>query len=156
MQLSLHNRSGMPMPYSLGLHPYFPRLPGSSVTADVGEMWTATPAMIPSQTVAGDTLIDLGRGQLLASAPFVDNTFTRWKGPARITQPDLGLEIELSASPDCRFFHVFIPEGSDFFCAEPTTAMPNAFNRQAGESGAKAVAPGGTVSMDMQLTVRKL
>jgi aldose 1-epimerase len=68
------------------------------------------------------------------------------------------LEIELSASANCGFFHIFIPEGTDFFCAEPTTAMPNAVNRPepAGESGAKVLAPGAAVSMQMQLAIRKL
>ncbi len=158
MQLTLQSRSDKPMPYSLGLHPYFPRVPGSKVTADVAGMWVANPDMIPTEKVAPAKLIDLAHGQLVAQAPFVDNTFTGWKGPARILQPGLGLEVELSASANCGFFHVFIPDGADFFCAEPTSAMPNAFNRPepANESGAKVLAPGAAVSMQMQLAIRKL
>ena len=65
--------------------------------------------------------------EVVSKAPFVDNTFTGWRGAARIEQPELGLAITLEASPECRFFHVFIPPGQDYFCAEPTSAMPNAW-----------------------------
>ncbi len=157
-QLSLHSRDDKPMPYSLGLHPYFPRTPGSRVQADVTGMWQSDATMIPSQLVPATTLVDLGKGQSVAKAPFVDNTFTSWKGPARITQPELGLEITMEASADCGFFHVFIPEGTDFFCCEPTTAMPNAFNRPeaAAQTGAKVLGPGASITMEMHLRVRQL
>jgi aldose 1-epimerase len=118
-------------------------------------MWVANPILMPVEKVAAATLIDLVQGQKVANAPFIDNTFTGWKGPARITQPELGLEVELSAS-GCSFFHVFIPDGADYFCAEPTTAMPDAFNRQPAESGAKVLQAGATASISMQLIVRKL
>jgi aldose 1-epimerase len=158
VQISLRNRSDKPMPYSLGLHPYFPRVPGSSVTAAVDGMWDSDATQIPTKRIAAETLIDLAKTQSVATAPFVDNTFTGWKGPARIAQPELGFEVELSASANARFFHVFVPQGADFFCAEPTTAMPNAFGRpeSAAETGAGVLAPGATATMEMRLAVRRL
>lgn len=158
LQLSLRSRDDKPMPYSLGLHPYFPRTPGSSVKTEVAGMWQSDATMIPSKLVAATTLVDLGKGQVVSKAPFVDNTFTGWKGPARITQPELGLEITLQASSDCGFFHLFVPEGADFFCCEPTTAMPNAFNRPepAAQTGARVLKPGASITMEMHLGVRKL
>ena len=156
--LSLRSRDDNPMPYSLGLHPYFPRCPGSRLTASVKGMWRGDATMIPTEFVGATDLIDLGQGQSIAKAPFVDNTFTGWEGPARIEQPELGLEITLKASANCSFFHVFIPEGEDFFCAEPTTAMPNAINRleSAKETGLAVLEPGETVAMEMVLGVRRL
>jgi aldose 1-epimerase len=158
MQLTLRSRDDKPMPFSLGLHPYFPRVPGSTIAAKVGGMWLSNPNMIPTQCVPATALIDLGKGQSVATAPFVDNTFTDWQGPARITQPELGMEITLEASAECGFFHVFVPQGADFFCAEPTTAMPNAFNRPepAGRTGARTLMPGASITMEMHLGVRKL
>lgn len=156
--LSLRSRDDKPMPYSLGLHPYFPRRPGSRLTASVKGMWRADSTMIPTELMAATDIIDINKGQVISKAPFVDNTFTGWQGPARIEQPELGLEIALKASANCGFFHVFIPEGEDYFCAEPTTAMPNAMNRpeSVDETGLGVLAPGQTVSMEMQLSVRKL
>ncbi len=156
--LSLRSRDDKPMPYSLGLHPYFPRCPGSRVTAAVKGMWRGDSTMIPTGLVAATDLIDLGQGQLIAEAPFVDNSFTGWQGPARIEQSELGLEITLKASANCGFLHIFIPEGTDYFCAEPTTAMPNAVNRPepAEETGLGVLEPGETVAMEMHIGVRKL
>jgi aldose 1-epimerase len=158
LTLSLHSRDDKPMPYSLGLHPYFPRRPGSRIKATVQGMWLADDTMMPTEHVAATRLIDLGNGQTVAAAPFVDNTFTGWQSPAVILQPEVGLEIALQALANSAFLHVFIPEGADFFCVEPTTAMPNAFNRPESPelSGASVLAPGATVSLDMRLIVRTL
>jgi aldose 1-epimerase len=156
IRLSLRSRDDKPMPYCLGLHPYFPRLPGSCVAADVSGMWESDSTQIPTRHVAADTLIDLAKGQAVVKAPFVDHTFTGWKGPARITQPELGMEIAMEASAD--FFHVFIPQGEKYFCAEPTTAMPNAFNRpeSASVTGVRVLQPGATEALEMNLAIRKL
>ena len=158
LTLSLTNRDDKPMPYSLGLHPYFPRRPGSTLKASVNGMWEADETTLPVRHVPAAALIDLAAGQRIAAAPFVDNTFTGWQGPAVITQPDLGLEITLTASANSSFLHVFIPEGADYFCAEPTTAMPDAFNRPepAAVTGAGVLAPGASAAIDMQLKVRSL
>lgn len=158
MVLSLTSRDDKPMPYTLGLHPYFPRRPGSTITAQVAGMWRADLTMIPTELVAATDLIDLSNGQVVSKAPFVDNTFVGWQGPARIKQPELGIEITLKASANAGFFHVFIPEGENYFCAEPTTAMPNALNRPEpeAETGAGVLNPGQTVAMEMLLSIRKL
>jgi len=158
LTLSLKSRDDKPMPYSLGVHPYFPRRPGSKLKAAVKGMWLADDTMMPTDYVAATKLIDLGNGQIVGAAPFVDNTFTGWQSPAVITQPELNLEIALQASANSGFLHVFIPEGTDFFCAEPTTAMPDAFNRPESPdvSGAGVLAPGATASIDVRLVVRAL
>lgn len=154
--LSLTNRDAKPMPCSLGFHPYFPRHPASIIKAEVNGMWQASATMLPTDHVAAEALIDLNRGQVVWKAPFVDNAFSGWCGPAYIIQPELGFEVALSASQNCRFLHVFIPEGADFFCAEPISAMPDAFNRSepADISGAKVLVPGATESITMQIAVR--
>jgi aldose 1-epimerase len=156
--LSLRSRDDKPMPYSLGFHPYFPRLPCSKLKAAVKGMWQADDTMLPVALVPATAVIDMSGGQVISAAPFVDNTFTGWQGPAVVTQPELGLEITLMASANSSFLHVFVPEGADFFCAEPTTAMPNAFNRtESGDvSGARILAPGETASIEMRLKIRAI
>jgi len=158
LALSLRNRDDKPMPFSLGFHPYFPRGAGSLVKADVAGMWQSDPTMLPTVHATGSPLIDLPHGQVVSKAPFVDNCYTGWRGAARIEQPELGLSISLEATPECRFFHVFIPEGQNYFCAEPTTAMPNAFNRpeKPAVTGAHVLDPGAAFAIEMRLGVRKL
>jgi len=156
LRLTARSRDEKPMPISLGLHPYFPRLPGSRLTARTNGMWLSDPTELPTEL--GAPRIDLANGVVISKAPFVDNCFPGWHPPARIEQPELGLELALSASAECPFFHVFIPTGADYFCAEPTTAMPNAFNRPepAAVTGARVLAPGASLSIELVLTARKL
>lgn len=158
LALTLRSRDDKPMPYSLGLHPYFPRRPGSKLKAAVKGMWFADATLMPTDHVNADKLVDLNAGQTIAQSPFVDNTFTGWQGPAVITQPELGLEITMTASANAPFLHAFIPEGADFFCVEPTTAMPNAFNRpeSAAVTGVQVLAPGATATIEMRLAIRPL
>jgi aldose 1-epimerase len=156
MKLTIRSRDDKPMPFSLGFHPYFPRTAGSKLTAKVSGMWKADSTMLPTEP--GTPLVDLPGGVVISEAPFVDNCFSGWRPPAVIEQPELGLVITLQASAQCPFFHVFIPTGTDYFCAEPTTAMPNAFNRPepASVTGARVLAPGASLSIEMGIAVRKL
>jgi aldose 1-epimerase len=156
-QLTVRSRDSKPMPTSLGFHPYFPRMPNTRLTASVKGMWQVDPTMTPTDHVEGSPLLDLSRGALLDHAPFVDNCFTGWHSPAHIDQPDSGLDISLEASPECTFFHIFVPVGQNFFAAEPVSAMPNAFNRPepATVTGARVLAPGASFSIEMRLGVSR-
>lgn len=155
-RLSIRSRDAHPMPVSLGFHPYFPRQAGTRLTASVEGMWKGDALMIPTELVDGSPLVDLAHGALVDKAPFVDNCFTGWRSPARIDQPDGGLAVTLEASPECSFFHIYIPVGQTFFCAEPVTAMPNAFNRSepASVTGSRILAPGASLSIEMRIAVR--
>jgi aldose 1-epimerase len=146
------------MPTSLGFHPYFPRTASTRLTASVAGMWKADSTTIPTEHVTGSPLLDLARGALVDKAPFVDNCYTGWHPPARIDQPDSGLTISLDASPECTFFHVYAPVGQNFFCAEPGSAMPNAFNRPepANVTGVRTLGPGESFSIEMRIAVRRL
>lgn len=156
IRLTIRSRDAHPMPVSLGFHPYFPRHAGSRLWASIRGMWNGNSLMIPTDHVDGSPLIDLAHGALVDKAPFVDNCFTGWRSPARIDQPDGGMAVTLEASPECSFFHIYIPVGQTFFCAEPVTAMPNAFNRKepAGVTGARTLAPGASLSVDMRIVVQ--
>jgi aldose 1-epimerase len=155
--LTVRSRDTKPMPTSLGFHPYFPKTASTRLTASVAGMWKADSTMIPTEHVVGSPLLDLAHGALVDKAPFVDNCHTGWRPPARIDQPDSGLTISLEASPECTFFHVFIPVGQNFFCAEPGSAMPNAFNRPESSSvtGAHVLTSGASFSIEMRLRVSR-
>jgi len=156
-RLTVRSRDAKPMPTSLGFHPYFPRSASTKLTASVKGMWMCNETMIPTEHVAGSPLLDFAHGALVDKAPFVDNCHTGWRPPARIDQPDSGLAISLEASPECTFFHVYVPVGENFFCAEPGSAMPNAFNRPESSSvtGAHMLASGASFSIEMRLGVSR-
>ena len=145
--LALTNGDVASMPASLGFHPYFPRRPHSRLRASVVAVWLTDQTQIP--TVKTAPFVDLANGIEPARAPFVDHCHTGWHGPAWIDQPDDKLRITLSA--DTSFLHVFVPQGEDYFCAEPVTAMPDAVNRREPpqETGLRSLAPGATFSLSM-------
>lgn len=156
-RLTVRSRDAKPMPTSLGFHPYFPRMPRTRLTASVKGMWKCNDTTIPTEHVEGSPLLDLAHGALVDKAPFIDNSHTGWSGLARIDQPDSGLAITLEASPECTFFHVYDPLGETFFCAEPVSAMPNAFNRPepASVTGARVLAPGESFAIEMRIGVHR-
>jgi aldose 1-epimerase len=158
IKLSLRNRDTSEMPFSLGFHPYFPRNASTRLTATVAGMWEADATMLPTDYIANGLPIDLAHGGAkLFGAPFVDNCFPGWKQPARIDQPESGYAVSLEATEDCTFLHCFVPVGESFFCAEPVTTMPNAYERPepASTTGARALEPGESFSIEMRLRVIK-
>ena len=157
IKLTLRNRDTTEMPFSLGFHPYFPRKRSTRLTATVAGMWEADPTMLPTDYITKGLPNDLEHGAILFGAPFVDNCFPGWKQPARIDQPESGYTVALEATADCTFLHCFVPVGEDFFCAEPVTTMPNAYERPepAAVTGARSLQPGDSFSIEMRLRVSK-
>jgi len=155
IQLAVRNRDARAMPVSLGFHPFFPRLPRTRLSALVKGMWQCNETILPTVHVAGSPLLDLPHGAALDKAPFVDNCYTDWHGPAHIAQPDDGIDVTLNASPQCRFLHVYTPLGADFFAAEPVSAMPNAVNRRepAEQTGARTIEAGESFGIEMHIAV---
>jgi aldose 1-epimerase len=145
--LGIVNRSARAMPVSLGLHPYFLRAPGARLFADVAGVWLNDETGIPTAPSGPAHFLDLAHGAVLADAPFVDHCHFGWRHIARIARP--GREITLTAGPQLGHLHVFAPRGENFFCVEPVSAMPDAFNRAA--SGMRVLDPGESFTVSMTL-----
>lgn len=153
ISLRLTNHDDSAMPFSLGFHPYFPRLDGTLFTADVEGVWLASEAGIPTERAESKRFLDLASGAPLAFAPAVDHCHYGWRGEARIDQPSLDMSVRFSASSDLDFLHVYVPAGENFFCAEPVSAMPNAFNwpEPARLTGLRALAPADSAIVWMRI-----
>lgn len=158
IRLGLENRSDTPMPFSLGLHPWFVRSAATVLYAQVDGVWLADDTTLPTALEEGSHFLSMAGGAALKNAPFVDNCHTGWRGPAVIESPDQGLKITLTASPQCPFLHIYTPVGSDFVCAEPVTAMPDAFSREepTAETGMRVLAPGGHFAMEMTIRAEEI
>ena len=145
--LSVANHGEDAMPTSLGFHPYFPKYPQSRLTAAVDGMWLTDKALIPS--ALRPPILDFTNGAGLDGAPFIDNCFTDWSGRAAIDQPDIRIALRAGT----RFVQIFVPEGLDFFCVEPATAMPDAVNRPepTRETGLLALPSGATFTVSMTI-----
>lgn len=151
LELLLSNRADSAMPASLGFHPYFPKAAGTVLEAAVDGVWLSDETGIPTAAAAPDHVADFAAGAPLADAPFADHCHFGWTGRAVIRRPSGA--IELTASRALDHLHVYNPPGLPFFCAEPVSAMPDAFNR-AGSATIAVLPPESTVSVWM--TLRKL
>lgn len=159
VELSATNLSESPMPIGLGFHPYFPRAREARLKANVGAVWRMDDEVMPIERVELPTGLDLPGGVALSGVT-LDNGFEGWDGATLIEWPDLGIKLELTASPLlARRLVVYAPAGEDFFCVEPVSHMTDAFNRaDQGEpdTGMRVLEPGEAVSACMRLTPRRL
>jgi len=145
------NRSGEPLPYGFGFHPYF-NYPGERE-----EVYLRVPAagrMLMEELIPTGGIAELeGKYDLRQMKPAaglaLDDVFTGMaqEQPAVIEWRDSGVRLTLNASH--RFTHLIVydqPE-NPFFCVENMTCSPDAHNLFtkgfAEASGLKIVPPGG-------------
>ncbi|MBI1365444.1 MAG: aldose 1-epimerase [Alphaproteobacteria bacterium] len=158
IDLGVTNLSKEAMPASYGFHPYFPRLSGSRFKTSAQGVWLVDDQFIPLRLSSGAHFLSLEEGVLLDQAPFVDHCHTGWRGAVTIDQPACGMTVEMRASRDLGFLHIYTPENAPYFCLEPVSAMPDAVNRPEPPSvtGLREIAPGETASAFMTLSARAL
>jgi aldose 1-epimerase len=152
VRLSLENQSGAGMPAGLGLHPYFPRTPGTTLTAHVDGMWQTDGGGIPTRLAPPPAAL-LENGLRVDEVP-LDNAFTGWSRAATIEWPERGGRLILTGSEGLDVLAVYTPPGKGFFCAEPVSHGTDAFNRaDAGErgTGMRVLAPGERWAVSMTL-----
>lgn len=145
--MTIRAEGAQPMPAALGFHPYFPAA-GALIRAHTQSAWVADARGIPAshQEIAACALL---RGAGGPSALALDHCFTGWDGLARLTWPSH--ELTLRATPNPGFLQIYTPQGADYFCIEPQTAMPDAFNRPASQSGARSLAQGEELDLTLEI-----
>jgi aldose 1-epimerase len=142
IELSVTNLSDEAMPAGLGLHPYFLRGDADTISIGATRMVTSGPDDIPN----GEAAIIAGE-KSIESIQGMDNLLLDTNGRARLRAA--GVRCDLTAR-GAAGFHVYIPEGEDFFCVEPVSHRPSAFSDDAEQHSIK---PGETRQLTMQLTI---
>jgi aldose 1-epimerase len=148
------HRGEAPLPYGLGLHPWFPRTPQTTVRARVGGVWLCGDDPIPTRhTRALPDGWDLNRGAPM-NGPLIDNGYDGWDGSARIDWPERGLAVHLTMEPLStprgpiapEYCLVYRPPVGDAFCFEPITQPIDAFHLS-GRPGLVPLARGETLML---------
>ncbi len=137
IEASLVNTGEEAMPAALGFHPYFPS-ERARVKAEVTGGWI-TVSMLPQELGCEDAASLIRAGAAPADIP-LDNCLVGWNGEAVVSWPTHA--VRLTTEPRLQRMQIYAPPGADFFCIEPQTAMPDAFNRDNPESGTVTLAPG--------------
>ena len=141
------------MPAGLGLHPYFPKPPGTTLQAKVSHLWEIDAAVIPARRIPVPPQYDFSAPQSLDHAR-LDHCFDGYGGVMEISWPGRPIGLRVTSSPHLRHFVVYTPENEDFFCAEPVSHMPDAINRMDTiDTGLVILEPGQSLAADYRFEV---
>ena len=150
--LRLSNLSDTPMPYGMGLHPYFPKRQGVVLTAQVASHLRLNEQLLPAEVESLPRNLRLPDG-LDLNEQSLDNVFCGWQQAAHISWTGLQRGLLLQASAGCNHLVVWSPQGRDFCCIEPVSNLPNGFNLAADFPDAFAILPAGaTITMTFSFT----
>ncbi|CAB3933775.1 aldose 1-epimerase [Achromobacter insolitus] len=137
--LGITNLGDTPMPFGLGLHPYFT---AEGVTLHARREWPADADGLP----AGSKAVHVR--ELRRSASGCDTYLSQWEGRATLHWPD-GHQLALHADPAFAHLVVYTAGGSEFLCVEPVTNVADAFNLAAAgdaRTGMRVLEPGARFS----------
>jgi aldose 1-epimerase len=147
VELGLTNEGDGPMPAGLGWHPYFPRTPGTTVTAGIRAVWLTDGEAMPTALVPAPPAADLARG-VRADATPLDNAFVGWDGRAVVAWPERRARLAMTAGPPLEVLVVYTPAGRPFLCVEPVSHVTDAVNLAAAgraDTGLRSLPPGATL-----------
>jgi aldose 1-epimerase len=126
--LDVTHLGSKPLPYGLGLHPYFVRNGATRLRSKTNGVWLSGTDPIPTvHTENFPPTWDYNQSAPLAG-PLIDNCFTGWDGQARIDYPDRGFSVTM-AMADCNGYSLmYRPPDLSYFCLEPITHPIDAFH----------------------------
>jgi aldose 1-epimerase len=152
VELSVTNVGDRPAPVGLGFHPYFPNAGQARLTAQTDGVWMIDAEILPVSWASGHPVADWRSGAPLRTESLIDHCFTGWDAEARIDLAPGGPAVRMTASPECRFLHVYSPPDQDLFCVEPVSHRPDALHASDPESeGIRTLAPGESFAIWMRL-----
>jgi aldose 1-epimerase len=138
--LAVANLTDSAMPLSLGFHPYFESPARLSATVD--GVWHTGEDLIPDRWDEAEPFRAHDVDMLS-----LDNTFTGWDRRAVID----GEAGRIAIASDVGYLHIFAPKGRSFFCLEPVSAAPDAFNHP--ERGMQILPPGAETVTEMKVSL---
>lgn len=156
----VHRGTGL-LPYGLGLHPWFPRTPGTRLEASAAIVTLEDSRHLPAGqiAVAGRPDWDFNVSRKLPGA-WINNDFSPWNGRAEVRWDDRGLALDIASSdPHLGTYILYSPASdADFFCFEPVTHPVDAHNRPGGpeRNGLAALRPGETLRIRCTFAPRLL
>jgi len=155
IDLTVTHLGDKPLPYGLGLHPYFPRNAQTFFQAKAEGVFLSGEDPIPTgHTTTLPATWDYNQPAPL-EGPFIDNCFTGWDGKAIITYPDRGIILTM-LMPDCNGYSLmYRPPNLDYFCFEPITHPIDAFHME-GQPGLAYLGRGDSLALRTRFLVEPL
>jgi aldose 1-epimerase len=152
IELAVTHLGEQPLPYGLGLHPYFVRDAATRLQSKTSGVWLSARDPIPiAHTSEFPPTWDYNHPAPLDGPP-IDNCFSGWDGRSVINYPDRGLTITMDMV-DCNGYSLmYRPPDLPFFCLEPITHPIDAFHME-GWPGLAVLSQGQSLALRVKLTV---
>lgn len=145
--LSVTNTADRPLPFGLGLHPWFPSEGAGEMRFAAERFWLEAPGGIPADAISLPPELDFAQG----GPPFShwrNNCYEGWGRELTVAYPAKDFAVQMTASETLDWLMVFNPVDWGTFCLEPQSQLPAAHNK-AGEGapfGLVELAAGETLS----------
>ena len=124
--LSIYNPSELPMPCGVGVHPYFIHPETAQISFVSSHIWHHKTDPIFDRPYPTPKQWDFSKPRNLVED--FDTAFGGWDGNASVFYPEQNLKISINASDIFHHVLLYHPKNADFFCLEPTSNTPDAFN----------------------------
>lgn len=149
--MTLRNDGPVAMPFGFGLHPWFDRDADVELRFAATEFFMEGPQGVPSERLATPPELDYSRSRPLPDT-WRNNDYGGWNGVAEIRFPSRRLGLRFEAEPIFGHLMLYADPERPFFCLEPQSNAPCAFNRLGTGMGEVILEAGQT----MQGTIRFL
>lgn len=151
IRLTLRNLAQSPMPYGIGLHPYFPADGAPRIETEAAAMWETDADVLPTRLVRRPD----ARQPIEVAGAGLDNVFAGWSRRARVVWAKRNAALHIKADAPLDFLVLYTPPGESFFCAEPVSNVTDAFNFTTGEradAGYRVLEAGESCSATVRFT----
>jgi aldose 1-epimerase len=146
--LTLTNRGRAAMPFGFGLHPWFIRDADVLLEFKASHFFMEGPEGIATERLATPPELDFAQGRPLPDT-WRNNDYGGWDGKAKLRFPLRRLGLRIEADPVFGHLMLYADPAQPFFCVEPQSNAPCAFNRSgaaAAGMGTIVLAPGESVA----------
>jgi aldose 1-epimerase len=152
IELTVTHLGRQPLPYGLGLHPYFLRNAQTRLLSKASGVWLSGEDPIPVEHTADfPSTWDYNTPSPL-EGPLIDNCFTGWEGHCAVDYPDLGLTVTMTMADCTGYSLMYRPPGLSYFCLEPITHPIDAFHMP-GRPGLAVLSSGESLSLRAKFVV---
>ena len=156
--LTLQNDSILPMPYGMGIHPFFVRDNNTEIQFEAPKIWFRGGDPILGHPYTAPRELDFKNTKSIP-ANGANVSFGSWNSNATISYPNKNIRIDIQADNSFRHLILYAPKGKDFFCLEPVTNTPDAFNLASlgtVGTGIQSLGPKQTVSNKIEFVMKGL
>jgi aldose 1-epimerase len=157
--LTLRNEAQQPLPFGLGLHPYFPLTPLTTVQAPATGWFAEAAEFMPGAFGPVPDALDFAAPRR-PPRHWINNGFTGWNGQADIIWPEYGVALTITGSAAFRDYFIFMSDTrfepgflQDYFCFEPMTHRADA-HHAADLGGLVVLDPGSSLSGEIVFQAR--